>query len=336
MSDAPPESTVKDAAAQAGFDACGIASLASPPERLGALIPWLAAGRHASMAWMERQVADRLDPARLMPGARAMVCVALLYNTPHAYSTDPGAPANPDSANDGRGWISRYAWGEDYHTVMARRLKDLEARLRTAFGPAERHRSFCDTSAVSEKAWAAAAGLGWQGKHTNLIRRNLGSWIFLGGLLTTLDLRSDPPEADHCGTCTRCLDACPTQAFPRPYELDATRCISYLTIENRGEIPPEFADALGANVYGCDICQDVCPWNRPRVSTADPAFQPRPGNLAPALEDLRGLDDEAFAARFKGSAVRRAKPAGLRRNAALALGARRREPAAPRRLNEEP
>ena len=317
-----PEEKIKQLSREAGFDLCGIASLASPPEHLRLLIPWLTAGRHADMTWMERQSEKRLDPTQVLAGAQSLICVALIYNTDHPYSTDPfpldGRAQTRGPGNEGKGWISRYAWGEDYHRVMARKLASLEHSLREEIDARAGYRSYCDTGPVSEKAWAAAAGLGWQGKNTNLINRGLGSWLFLGEILTTLALAPDPPAADHCGTCTRCLDACPTKAFPRAYELDAARCLSYLTIEKRGELPAEFTGSLGANIYGCDICQDVCPWNRERVLGTEPAFEPRPGLLTPELDELKVMDEATFASRFMDSAIRRTKASGLRRNAALA------------------
>lgn len=317
-----PEDKIKQLAREAGFELCGIASLSSPPERLASIGPWLAKGRHAEMAWMERQAEKRLDPSKVLAGARSLICVGLLYNTDQAYSTDlfpmRGMEQTQPADREGSGWISRYAWGEDYHRVMQRKLADLEQGLREEIDGQAAYRAYCDTGPISEKAWAAAAGLGWQGKNTNLINRDLGSWLFLGEILTSLELSPDPPALDHCGTCTRCLDACPTQAFPKAYELDAARCISYLTIEKRGDLPPDLSEKLGSNVYGCDICQDVCPWNHGRVLGHEAAFDPRPGLVNPDLAILEGLSDQAFSDRFKDSAIRRTKAAGLRRNAALA------------------
>jgi len=317
-----PEDKVKQLAREAGFELCGIASLASPPERLAHLLPWLERGLQGDMAWMREQAPKRLDPGKVLDGARSLICVGLVYNTAQPYSTDAfpldGRRQTRPADGDGRGWISRYAWGEDYHRVMARRLADLERGLREEIDGLAGYRAYSDTGPISEKAWAAAAGLGWQGKHTNLINQSLGSWFFLGEILTTLELRPDAPVADHCGSCTRCLDACPTQAFTRAWELDASRCISYLTIEKRGEFPADLVDGLGANIYGCDICQDVCPWNRARVAGGEPAFEPRPGLVAPQLDALKDIDDAAFAARFRHSAIKRTKASGLRRNAAAA------------------
>ena len=315
------EALVKQAALEAGFELCGIASLGSPPAHLQALVPWLEKGLHGSMAWMERQADKRLDPAKIMPGAKSLICVGLVYNTDHPYSTDlfplHGRTQTRGAGAEDRAWISRYAWGEDYHRVMERKLAALQKALELAH-PQARFRAYADTGPISEKAWAAAAGLGWQGKHTNVINQDLGSWFFLGELLTDLDLPADPPARDLCGTCTRCLDACPTQAFTQAYELDATRCLSYLSIELKGAVPAEFHAAFGANAYGCDICQDVCPWNRGRIVGHEGAFEPGPGLMGPRLDDLENLDDAGFAERFRGSAIRRTKAAGLRRNVALA------------------
>ncbi|HTA16389.1 MAG TPA: tRNA epoxyqueuosine(34) reductase QueG [bacterium] len=317
-----PEEKIKRLAYEAGFELCGIASLASPPEALKELKTWLALGRQADMAWMERQAEKRLDPGKVLSGARSLICVGLIYNTGRPYSTDvfpmEGRTQTRPEGSESKGWIARYAWGEDYHSVMARKLAVLEHGLRTEIDGLAGYRSYCDTGPVSEKVWAAAAGLGWQGKNTNLINRKVGSWFFLAEILSTLDLAPDPPALDHCGTCTRCLDACPTQAFPKAYELDAGRCLSYLTIEKRGELPQELLESVGANVYGCDICQDVCPWNHTRVLGREAAFEARPGLMAPDLAELETMDDAAFAARFKDSAIKRTKAAGLRRNAAVA------------------
>jgi epoxyqueuosine reductase len=314
------EAHIKQAAKSAGFELCGIASLASPPAHLDALVPWLAAGRHGSMTWMERQAEKRLDPSKIMPGARNLICVGLVYNTDHPYSTDTfpidGRVQKRPAGSERQVWISRYAWGEDYHRVMERKLAALKARL-LELHPGATFRAYADTGPISEKTWAAWAGLGWQGKHTNIINQELGSWFFLGELLTDLDLQADPPARDLCGSCTRCLDACPTQAFTQAYELDANRCLSYLSIELKGAVPEEFHSAFGANAYGCDICQDVCPWNRARVLGHENAFEPAPGLVSPRLDELEALDETGFAERFRHSAIRRTKAAGLRRNLKL-------------------
>jgi epoxyqueuosine reductase len=315
-----PEQKVKQLAREAGFDLCGVASLSQPPERLGALIPWLERGQHGSMAWLERQAEKRLDPAKILPGARSLISVGLVYNTAHPYSTDlfplDGRRQTRPASMEGRAWVSRYAWGDDYHDVMQAKLAGFERALREQLDAQAGFRSYSDTGPISEKAWAAAAGLGWQGKHTNVINRELGSWFFLGEVLSTLDLQPDAPAADHCGSCTRCLDACPTQALT-PYQLDATRCLSYLSIEVKGELPAHLGGVLGANVYGCDICQDVCPWNGKRVLGHEPAFEPRPGLLAPRLDWVDQLGDIEFSEAFRHSAMKRTKRSGLQRNSRL-------------------
>ena len=301
-----PEEQIKRAALDAGFDLAGIASADAPPGNLGRLDEWLAAGYHGDLAWMARQRDKRLDPGRVLDGFASMLCVGLLYNSDRPYSKDlPGQP-----------WISRYAWGDDYHNVIDGMLQQLEAKLRDILGPQLATRRYCDTGPVSEKAWAAAAGLGWIGKNTCLIAPGKGSWFFLGEILLNHPLRPDQPGLDQCGTCDRCLKACPTDAFPEPYVLDASRCVSYLTIEQRGDIPESLLPGLGANLYGCDLCQDACPWNRKAPATDHPAFQPRPAAWNPNLNEIQARDDQAFAAAFRKSPVKRAKNRGLKRNAA--------------------
>jgi epoxyqueuosine reductase len=234
----------------------------------------------------------------------------LQYDTPGPYSTD---------APDGRGWIARYAWGDDYHDVMKRLLERLLERLRAEAGEFEA-RAYVDTGPIVERAYAAAAGLGAWGKNTCLLHPEHGSWFFLGELVCALELAPDAPRTDMCGSCTACLDACPTGAFPAPYVLDATRCISYLTIELKGPIPEPQRAGLGRHAFGCDICQDVCPWNRRRRRTGPAAFAARPGLQAPDLAELAALDEAGFGARFRRSALKRAKRRGLLRNVAVALG----------------
>jgi epoxyqueuosine reductase len=298
-------------ALEAGFDLAGLASAEAAPD-LRFLAGWVARGYAGEMAYLSGQVARRSELRAAFPWARSVLCVGLQYDTRHPYSTD--AEAKP-----GRGWISRYAWGDDYHDVMGAMLERLNERLQQALGPFESRR-YVDTGPIAEKAWAAAAGLGALGKNTCLLHPEHGSWFFLGELVTDLELEPGVPRADLCGSCTACLDACPTQAFPEPYVLDATRCISYLTIELRGAIPEELREGLGRHVFGCDICQDVCPWNRRRRLAGGPAFEPRAGSLAPELTELAGLDAAAFAARFRRSPVKRAKRRGLLRNVAVAIG----------------
>ena len=317
-----PEDKIKQLAEEAGFQLCGIASMAQAPTGLTNLTGWLAQGRHAGMAWMERQAEKRLDPTKILPSAKSLICVGLVYNTAHPYSTDVfpmnGRTQTRPAGTEGKGWISRYAWGDDYHSLMEQKLADFERMVKAELDDDAEYRSYSDTGPISEKEWAAASGIGWKGKHTNLISAEHGSWFFLGEILTSLELEPDAPARDLCGNCTRCIDACPTIAITAPYELDARRCLSYLSIEHKGPVPDEFASAFGANVYGCDICQDVCPWNGKRVLGHDPAFEPRPGLYLPDLAELAAMDETAFSERFKGSAMKRTKHAGLQRNVALA------------------
>jgi len=299
----------KALALEAGFDLAGFARADSPPD-LAFFAEWVARGHAGEMAYLTGQVAKRSDLRVAFPWARSVLCVGLQYDTPHPYSTE---------APTGSGWISRYAWGDDYHDVMQAMLERLRERLQAEAGPFEA-KSYVDTGPIAEKSWAAAAGLGALGKNTCLLHPEHGSWFFLGELVTDLDLPRDAPRADMCGTCTACLDACPTQAFPAPYVLDATRCISYLTIELKGAIPDARREGLGRHVFGCDICQDVCPWNRRRRHHAAAAFEPRPGAESPDFAELASLDDEAFGVRFRKSPVKRAKRRGLLRNVAVAIG----------------
>ena len=311
----------------AGFDLCGVAPIA-PGElfpELGRLPEWLARGYAGEMRYLHDP--RRADPRQMLEGARSLIVVAINYNSA------PRASAASDSADQEspRGWISRYAWGDDYHDVIQEKLLVLIDEMRARFPEPFAARAYTDTGPVIERVAAKYAGLGWLGKNTCLINSQLGSWLFPGVIVTTLDLAptlapGDPPPADLCGSCTRCLDACPTQAFPEPYVLDARRCISYLTIELRGAIPDELRPQMGNAVIGCDICQDVCPWNRKAPVTAIPAFQPREISAAgeslvlPELDWLASLSQQEFSAVFRGSAVKRAKWLGLVRNACVALG----------------
>jgi len=304
-----------------GFDLCGIAPVAAEHLVELAHVPeWLDRGYAGEMHYLHNP--RRADPRQVLTGARSMIVVALNYNTPHQPHTQP--PAGADDAAP-RGWISRYAWGDDYHDVLREKLNALIAEMRAQIPEPFEARAYVDTGPIIERVAAKYAGLGWLGKNTCLIHPQLGSWLFLGVILTTLALDptlapGQPPPPDFCGTCTRCLDACPTQAFPQPYVLDARRCISYLTIELRGEIPEEFRPHIGNAVIGCDICQDVCPWNRKAPIAASTAFEPRERLLAPELEWLASLSQEEFNAIFRKSAVKRAKWRGIVRNACLALG----------------
>jgi epoxyqueuosine reductase len=312
---------VKARARELGFARAGIGP-AEPPVHAAAFDRWLDAGYAGTMAYLARGQDDRRDPRRLLPGARSVIAVALSYAS--------GADDDPSWAP-----VARYARGRDYHDVMRPRLQRLAEFVREATGPETLTRVAVDTSAVLERELAARAALGWIGKNTNLLAPALGSYFFIGIVLTTAELAPDEGVPDRCGTCTACLDACPTRAFVEPYVLDARRCISYLTIEHRGDIADELRDALGGWVFGCDECQEVCPWNRHGTAERDPELAPR-GSF-PSLEELLGLDDAAFRARFRASAISRAKRGGLLRNAALVLAGRR-GPAtgALRRASEDP
>lgn len=319
-------SRIQQFARQVGFDLCGIAPVRDFRE-LDCFPAWIAAGYQGEMEYMESRddsgKLKRAALARVASWARSVIVCALNYNTAHPYSTQVEDRA--------RGWISRYAWSrEDYHDAVLRRLRQVESHLRelpeaTAHcPPATDHsfqtRSYVDTGPLVERVYAKYAGIGWIGKNTCIINQKLGSWLFLGVILTSLELEPGFPAPDRCGRCTRCLDACPTHAFVAPGQLDARLCISYLTIEKRGEIPEALRPEMGRHVFGCDICQDVCPWNRKAPVTAAPEFQPRDGLVNPALEGLAGMQQEEFRSRFRGSPVRRAKLTGLRRNAVIAMG----------------
>lgn len=309
MTGAARAARAKGLAREEGFDLAGIARADAPPD-LAFFAEWVARGFAGEMAYLTTQVARRSDLRAAFPWARSVLCVGLQYDTPHPYSTS--APA-------GCGWISRYAWGDDYHDVMKARLDRVVERLRAAAGPFEA-RAYVDTGPVAEKAWAAAAGLGAWGKNGCLLHPEHGSWFFLGEVVTDLDLPADAPRPDLCGSCTACLQACPTGALVAPYVLDATRCISYLTIEVKGPVPEERRAGVGRHVFGCDICQDVCPWNRKRRHRGEAAFEPRAGAEAPDLAGLALLDESSFRERFRRSPVKRAKRRGLVRNVAVALG----------------
>jgi epoxyqueuosine reductase len=290
-----------------GFDLTGVTSLGLP-DTAREFDAWLASGYAGEMHYLERTAELRRDARRPEPGLRSAIVVAMNYG-----GTQPPGP------------IARYARGDDYHEVMRSKLDEL-GRWFVAEGDGEsRTRSFVDTGPVLERDLARRAGLGWFGKNTNLINPGLGSFFFIGALFTDAELQPDTPfEADRCGTCTRCLDACPTQAFTAPRVLDSTRCISYLTIELKGEIPLELRPAIGELLYGCDICQDVCPWNvRFSRDLTEPALQPRGGRVNPDAAELLALSDEEWRTRFGASAMTRAKRRGLARNAAVALGNRR-------------
>ncbi|MDE2515203.1 MAG: tRNA epoxyqueuosine(34) reductase QueG [Rhodospirillales bacterium] len=305
-----PKPAIRDRALALGFDAIGFAAAALGPQARHRLADFLAAGQHGDMGWLADRADARADPQTLWPEARSVIALGLSY----APAGDPLATlARPD-----RGNISVYARNRDYHDIVKGKLKHLAQFIVARFGPAVK--VFVDTAPVMEKPLAMQAGLGWQGKHTNLVSRAHGSWLFLGEIYTSLAIAPDAPHADRCGSCTRCLTACPTDAFPAPYRLDATRCISYLTIEHRGPIPEELRKPIGNRIYGCDDCLAACPWNRFARPAAEAKLAARPDLLAPDLRMLAGLDDARFRALFAGSPIKRIGRDRFVRNVLIAIG----------------
>jgi epoxyqueuosine reductase len=302
---------IKGKARELGFDLCGIAPAESFAE-LSFFREWLARGHAGEMAYLERSADKRADVRHVLPGARSVIVTASMYNTARPYSTEC---VDPNTA-----LIARYAWGDDYHDVLKRRLDALVAWMREVSAEPFDARAYVDTGPVQERVYAQYAGVGWIGKNTCLINPEIGSWLFLSEIICTLPLEPDRPELDHCGTCTLCIEACPTGAITEPHVLDSRRCLSYLTIELRGAIPEEHRAALGNHVYGCDICQEVCPYNQLSAPSLDPAWQPRPRLDLPRLVDLWRLSDPQLQQAVKGSAMTRARIAGLRRNLAVAIG----------------
>ena len=296
---------IKQQAHALGFDKVGVVAATALTEEGARLRAWLEQNFHGQMNYMSRDPEQRADPRLLLPSAKSVVCVALNYYRPE-----------PHSESSATGKISRYAWGDDYHDVLRDKLQALFDWIKERL-PEVEGKICVDSSPMMDKVWAARAGLGWIGKHTNLITKEYSSWVFLGELLLSIELDHDSfIEADHCGTCTACIEACPTQAITEPYLLDATKCISYGTIELRSEeLPEPIRSNLEGWVFGCDICQDVCPWSRFSKPSEEIRFAPRPEITAPSLQELIGLSQEEFSARFRRSAVKRAKLAGLRRNA---------------------
>lgn len=300
-------------ALEEGFSKARVARPDAIPQAAGRLAEYVGAGRHGQMGWMAERMAWRGDPAALWPEARSVLMLAEVY-TP---ASDPLAVLQERD----RGAVSVYAQGKDYHDIVKRRLKRLGrwfVDLTAKEGAAAEIKVFVDTAPVMEKPLAEAAGLGWQGKHTNLLARDLGSWFFLGAIFTTAELEPDAPEVSHCGACRACLDICPTRAFPAPYQLDAQRCISYLTIEHKGPVSPELRALLGNRIYGCDDCLAVCPWNKFAAEAHESGYLPRAE--APLLAELAVLDDAAFRARFAGSPVKRIGRDRMVRNVLYAIG----------------
>ena len=334
--------SIKQAAKDAGFDLAGTAPVRDFAE-LEYFPKWIEVGHAGEMKYLEARdeqgALKRASLRTVAPWARSVIVCAINYNTAAPYSTQVRGKE--------RGWISRYAWGrEDYHESVLRRLRAVEKQLVDLVQPGRqdavptaggtpalqrgggspdiegglRTRCYVDTGPLVERVYAKYAGVGWIGKNTCILNQKMGSWLFLGVILTSIELAPDIPAPDRCGTCTRCLDACPTNAFNGPYQLDSTKCISYLTIEKRGAIPEDLREGMGRHVFGCDICQDVCPWNRKAPITTAPEFQPREGLVNPALDWLAEMETEEFRTVFRGSPIRRTKLAGLRRNAIIAMG----------------
>ena len=330
--------SIKLEARSLGFDAVGISRVAEssqpsaishqrdssipdapplfPHRLLSRLAEWLQRGYHGTMAWMTRDPARRSNPQHVLAGCRSMISVGMNYYTDNRANEQPGM-----------GRIARYAWGKDYHKVMSQRLAQLEAKIAT-LAPGITTKAYVDTGPIMEKAWAQQAGLGWIGKHSNLVSAESGSWLLLGEILTTLDLEPDEPATDLCGSCTLCIQACPTGAIVEPYVVDARLCISYLTIELRGSrevISDELATQMGNRIFGCDDCLDVCPFNLRADATSEPAVNPTPLTLAPNLNSLAQISQESFSAMFKESPLKRAKHSGLLRNVEIAQENHRRQ-----------
>ncbi len=298
---------IKQKALELGFSKIGIAKAEVLQQEGGRLERWLNRGYHASMSWMEKNREKRIDVETVLPGTKSVICVALNYFVDIDHSPDKSV-----------GKVSRYAWGDDYHILMTDRLEKLLSDIKD-LSPGLHGKVYVDTGPVMDKVWASRAGLGWQGKHTNLITKDFGSWVFLGEILIDRVLEYDEPIEDACGTCMACIDACPTGAIVEPYLLDSGKCISYLTIEHRGEISKQLGDKFEGWIYGCDICQDVCPWNKFQKSTEEEAFLPREWNVAPDLKEIPNLTKEEFNHRFRKSPIKRTKREGLIRNAKLNL-----------------
>jgi epoxyqueuosine reductase len=301
---------IKTLAAQAGFDLCRVTDAGSDDRLAADLAGFVAAGHHGTMAWMEETLARRAAPTTLWPEARSVILIGMNYG--------PDADPRPLLDRKSVGNISVYARNRDYHDVIKGKLKEMAGKFAARSGAAVK--VFVDTAPVMEKPLAARAGLGWQGKHTNLVSRDFGSWLFLGSIFTDAELVTDTPELDHCGSCRACLDACPTNAFTAPYRIDARRCISYLTIEHKGPIPAEFRPLMGNRIYGCDDCLAACPWNKFAQTAREMKLRPRSDLMEPALADLLLLDDAGFRALFSGSPVKRIGRDRFIRNCLIAAG----------------
>jgi epoxyqueuosine reductase len=299
----PLTQRIKSKALELGFSEIGITQAVPLTHEAMHLTEWLGKKYYAGMQWMERDKEKRSDPRLVFPQAKSVVCAAMNYYFPEKHSEDSGT-----------GKISRYAWGDDYHIIMTERLEELLNFIKSDV-PGINGKIYVDTGPMMDKVWAIRSGIGWMGKHSNVITRKYCSWIFLGEILLDIELDYDKPIMDLCGTCTACIDACPTKAIVKPYVLDSSKCISYLTIEHRDVLPGDLICEFHHWVYGCDICQDVCPWNRFQKKTKEKAFYPRQENIAPKLTELADMSQEEFNRRFHRSSIKRAKQAGLTRNA---------------------
>ena len=304
--------TIKAKAAELGFAKVGISRADALTEEGSRLREWLARRYHGTMEWMERNFEKRVDPRTIVPDAKSVISLAMNYYADVRHNND---------ANIGK--FSRYAWGDDYHLVLTPRIQTLLDCIKSE-QPAANARIYVDTGPVMDKAWAVRSGIGWLGKHTNVITKEYGSWVFLGEIILDVELEYDEPIADFCGTCSACIDACPTGAIVEPYVLDSNQCISYLTIEHKGGIADKLKPKFENWVYGCDICQDVCPWNSFQQQTNEEAFLPRRENIAPKLEELEGLTAKEFTQRFRRAPVKRTKLEGLKRNVQAVLEGRQR------------
>lgn len=302
---------IKEKALEIGFDPVGISPVDSFPENQF-YKEWLARGFAGEMRYMEKEPEKRENIKNVLPEAKSIISCGLNYNTDYPYSVE--------ESDRTRGWISRYAWGDDYHDVMKQKLSLLLDSIGEIAHQDVKAKVYVDTGPVLDRVYGKYAGIGWVGKNTCVINQNIGSWIFIGEIITDLELDYDTPVPDRCGTCTRCIDSCPTGALREPYVLDSRLCISYLTIELKGKIPIELRDKMDNNIYGCDICQDVCPWNRRAEVTEEPSFQPRENLYNPDLAPLSRLTEEGFRQVFKGSPVKRAKGRGFLRNVMVAMG----------------
>ncbi|MFN6017627.1 MAG: tRNA epoxyqueuosine(34) reductase QueG [Verrucomicrobiota bacterium] len=302
-----PEAQVKHWAAEAGFDDCRFAK-AGTASHAQEFLNWIEHGKHGEMAWLERNPHRRCDPREVLPGCRTVICLALNYF--------PGDSPFPEN-HPGGYRIARYAWNNDYHDLIEKKLRELDQKLQTLGGT---QKFYVDTGPVLERDFASDAGLGWNGKSTMQIHRRLGTWFFLADILTTLDLTPDAPIRDHCGSCTRCMTACPTQAITAPRQLDARRCVSYLTIEHKGPIPHEFRRAIGNRIYGCDDCLQACPWNRFASTSREASFHARESVFSMQMRDFLSLTDESFRALFAKSPIKRIKRPAFLRNVCVALG----------------